>query len=431
MSRQYSLRSLAAVLGLAGIAAACTPPGTEPIAESAARGGMFDRYVAIGNSITAGFQSSGIVDSTQRRSYAFLLAQSMGTRFAIPALQAPGCPPLVNNFQTQTRPGGATATTCLLRASASAADILNNVAVPGATSLDPTSTSTAASNALTTFILGGKTQVQRAIDADPTFVSIWIGNNDLLGPAISSGGTAASLATITTQAQFETNYNAMTDALKAANPDIKGVLVGVVNVVNAPIMFPASAFSGAGGATFKATFDAIACGGTPNSCAETGNSTLLDPSCTSAPGNAALINTFLAHNIRTNAHPSFIVCSPGANALCPPCGDAFVLTTTEQATVTAAVTGYNNFISAEATALGFAYYDPNPLLGSLRTAGTVIRNTPSYCLSLPTCATPTAPFGTGMTLDGVHPGATLHLTIANEVIGAINAKYGTTLPNVF
>lgn len=429
MSRNTSLRGLATVLGLAGIVVSCTPPGTEPILPAAARGGTFDRYVAIGNSITAGYQSGGLVDSTQRRSYAFLLAQSMGTRFAYPQIAGRGCPPLIGNFQTQARTTG-TAVTCDLRAAGTATDLLNNVAVPGAWSVDPTSASTVNSNALTTFILGGKTQVERAVMLDPTFASIWIGNNDLLGPAVSSPGlgTAAALATITNQTQFETNYNAITDALVAVNPEIKGVLVGVVNVTNAPILFPATAF---GTGTFKVTFDAIACGGVPNSCAATGNQTFLDPSCTSAPGNGSLINTFLAHAIRAGQHPSLIVCTPGANALCPPCGDAFVLTTTEQATVTAAVTGYNTFIAAEATALGFAYYDPNSTLVTLKTAGTVIRATPSYCLSLPACATPTAPFGTGMSLDGVHPAASVHLLIANEIIAAINAKYSITLPNVF
>lgn len=428
MSRTTSLR-LATVLGLAGIFASCTPPGTEPILPSAARGDMFDRYVAIGNSITAGFQSGGLVDSTQRRSYAFLLAQSMGTRFAYPQIAGRGCPPLVGNFQTQARTTG-TSSTCDLRSATTATDILNNVAVPGAWSVDPTSTSTNNSTILTSLILGGKTQVDRALMADPTFVSIWIGNNDVLGPAVSSPGlgTAAALATITGQTAFEANYNAITNPLSTANPDIKGVLVGVVNVTNAPIMFPATAF---GTGTFKVTFDAIACGGVPNSCAATGNQTFLDPSCTTAPGNASLIHTFLAHAIRSGQHPSLIVCTPGANALCPPCGDAFVLTTTEQATVTAAVNGYNAFISTEANDLGFAYYDPNPTLVTLKAAGTVIRATPSYCLSLPACATPTAPFGTGMSLDGVHPAASVHLLVANEIIAAINAKYSLTLPNVF
>ena len=54
-----------------------------------------------------------------------------------------------------------------LRVPASVTDVLNNVAVPGARVLDPTSPSTAASNALTTFILGGKSQVQKALDAQP------------------------------------------------------------------------------------------------------------------------------------------------------------------------------------------------------------------------------------------------------------------------
>ena len=54
---------------------------------------MFQNYVALGNSITAGFKSGGIHDSTQRQSYALLLARSMHTRYAFPSLANPGCPP--------------------------------------------------------------------------------------------------------------------------------------------------------------------------------------------------------------------------------------------------------------------------------------------------------------------------------------------------
>jgi phospholipase/lecithinase/hemolysin len=56
--------------------------------------------------------------------------------------------------------------------------------------------------------------------------------------------------------------------------------------------------------------------------------------------------------------------------------------------------------------------------------GTEVRNIPNY-------GSATAPFGTGMSLDGVHPAASVHLKIANDIIAAINAKYSTTLPNVF
>ena len=44
-------------------------------------GDIFKRYVAIGNSITAGYQSGGINDSTQRQSYARVLAGQMGTQY--------------------------------------------------------------------------------------------------------------------------------------------------------------------------------------------------------------------------------------------------------------------------------------------------------------------------------------------------------------
>jgi lysophospholipase L1-like esterase len=417
-----SVRGLALALGVVGVASSCTVPFTDLVAPVAQRGDMFNSYVAIGNSITAGYQSGGLTDSTQKRSYAFLLAQSMGTRFAYPSMNNPGCPSLINNFQTQTRVLG-TGTTCFLRSTASAADVLNNVAVPGAWSGDPTSSSTTTSNALTTFFLGGKTQVQKALDANPTFVSVWIGNNDLLGPSISSGGTstgpAPSLAGITSGAQFQTNYDAILTPLVAANPNLKGVLIGVVNVTNAPIMFAAAALTVP---AFKAGFDAIACGAATSGCFVS-TTTTVDASCGSNP--TALINTFLAFQIRLGAHPSTIACIPtGSSGLLPfPIGDAFILDPTEQTTINTAVTTYNTYISNKATALGFAYYDPNTQLVALRAVGTVVRTVPTLGA--------TGTFGTGMSLDGVHPGAAVHLLIANDMIAAINAKYGSKLPLAF
>jgi hypothetical protein len=42
---------------------------------------LFQNYVSLGNSLTAGYQSGGINDSTQKQSYAVLFAQQAGTRF--------------------------------------------------------------------------------------------------------------------------------------------------------------------------------------------------------------------------------------------------------------------------------------------------------------------------------------------------------------
>src|SRR4051812_2313632 len=69
---------------------------------------LFNTYVAMGNSITAGYQSGGINDSTQMQSYAVLMARAMNTDFRVALLNKPGCPPPVDNFLTQHRVGGLT-----------------------------------------------------------------------------------------------------------------------------------------------------------------------------------------------------------------------------------------------------------------------------------------------------------------------------------
>ncbi|MDQ6871381.1 MAG: SGNH/GDSL hydrolase family protein [Gemmatimonadota bacterium] len=373
-------------------------------------GDIFKSYVALGNSITAGYQSGGIVDSTQRQSYAFLLASRMGTQYHYASLAKPGCPAPIINFNTQARPTGAPP--CALRSTSSITDILNNVAVPGASSYDPTAVNgTPFSNALTTFILGGKTQVQRALDAKPTFVSIGIIGNDYLSFAVQDGRTAA-LAGITPVATFTANYDKTIAQLLAGAPDVKGVIMANVLPTNPPIMFAAAAMSNP---AFKTGFDAQA-----------GTTTTLDPSCTAGgAGATSLINTFLAHQIRAGAHPPIVACVPGgaSGTLPAPIGDILILDPTEQTTINTIVNGYNAYLQNKANSINFAYYDPNTLLTTLKAAGTVIRATPLY-------SSATAPFGTGMSLDGVHPALAVHRLLANDLIAVINTKYGTALTPV-
>ena len=135
---------------------------------------IFTSYVALGNSITAGYQSGGINDSTQKQSYAVLLAHAMNTRFAYPSLVAPGCPPPISNLLTGARVGGATSTgsTCLLRSPGSATATINNVAVPGIATADPTAAVGPNANTLVQLFLGGETMVQKALDNQPTFATV-------------------------------------------------------------------------------------------------------------------------------------------------------------------------------------------------------------------------------------------------------------------
>jgi phospholipase/lecithinase/hemolysin len=138
-----------------------------------------------------------------------------------------------------------------------------------------------------------------------------------------------------------------------------------------------------------------------------------------------LINTFLAHLIRSGAHPPIVACVPGGESglLPAPIGDLLILDPAEQTTVNAIVAGYNTYLQNKANSIGFAFYDPNTLLNTLKAAGTVVRSVPNYGSS-------TQPFGTGMSLDGVHPALAVHRLLANDLIAVINAKYGTSLAPV-
>ena len=405
-----SRNTISAVAGaiMLGLTAGCADNGpTAVVPPNVPANALFTSYVALGNSLTAGYQSGGIDDSTQQRSYAALLAQAMKTRYAYASLAGSGCPPPIVNFQTQARLANGTAATCSLR-NPNTAVALNNVAVPGATSLDPFSVSTSASNTLTTLFLGGKTQVAKAADANPTFISAWIGNNDVLGAALSGilVPTAGVSAGVTSQSAFTTNYTAMVSGLKAI-PTVKGaILIGVLNVAGVPALFPVAALQNP---AFKAGFDQFA-----------GGTTTILPNCLSAPGNQALVSISILAQMRSGAHPLVIGCAknsiPGTLV-----GDIFILDTSEQASLAATVAGYNATIQAAATTNGWAYYDPNPLLVTLKTPGT-------GCINIvPDLANATAPFGACISLDGIHPTVVANRQITTALVTAINAKYGTAI----
>jgi lysophospholipase L1-like esterase len=396
----------AAALALVVTMAACTDEAD--ILGVGTSDPLFASYVALGNSITAGYQSSGINDSTQQQSYARLLAQQMGTRYAYPSLTYPGCAPPIVNFATGAREGGGSESTCALRDNNSVTYALNNVAVPGATSFDPISNSTSSSNPLTTFILGGKSQAARALDADPTFISVWIGNNDVLAAA-ASGVLVASPGIspgVTPVEQFSTNFDSLITILKRAPRLRGGVLIGVVQVAAAPIFFPAQALFNS---EFKSGLDLAA-----------GTSILIHPNCALPANNSSLISFAIISSIRSGAHPAVIACAP--DPLQQPLGQVFVLTADEQTTLAATVTAYNNKIQSVAEENGWAYFDPNPALQQLKTNGCIT--------TVPNLANLNRPFGECISLDGIHPSGRGHREIVNALISVINAKYSTSLQPV-
>src|SRR5207302_944897 len=110
---------------------------------------------------------------------------------------------------------------------------LNNVAFPGADVLEVLNSNygqpqppASALDAYKLFLLGGRTELQRAREVLPTFVTVWVGNNDVLG-AILDPVDAGSAADITPPATFATRYNALMDSIDSFGSVQGGVLLAV------------------------------------------------------------------------------------------------------------------------------------------------------------------------------------------------------------
>jgi hypothetical protein len=340
-----SLVRATAAFALAGVALSCDHDAE--VASPAPADDMFRSYVALGNSITAGAQSDGINDSTQQRSYAVLLARQMRTRFAYPSLVMPGCRPPLSSFQTGARVGtGSTGNTCLFRSATVATDILNNVSVPEHLAGDATANvPNNPNNPLTTLFLGGKTQVQRALDARPTFATVWLGANEVFqatytGLTAPVSGISRGIIPVAT---FTQNYDRLLSQLTAGAPGIKGALIGVLNTTLTPILFPAAALANA---QFMAGLTQ-ASGGQPI--------TVL-PNCT---GSTSLVSLIIAPEMRAGRHPRTISCARTPDPAFPLLGDIWIVDDQEQGQLTTAVTEYNAYLQQKANALDFAYVDMN------------------------------------------------------------------------
>jgi hypothetical protein len=418
---------VAAALGALVFTAACIEhEAVLPPVTPQPGGDLLTRYVAMGNSITAGLQSGGINDSTQMESFAVMLAEQAGADFNVPLLQSPGCPPpFVAPFGP--RIGNLPDDTCLLR-EPSVRRPLQNLAVPQALIASALDFEVAA-NALTTLILGGRSQAQAMRDADPTLVSVWLGNNDALAPAIV--GNPALLPPLNA---FAAEAEAIAGEIEATNAQ-DAVFIGVVDAIAAsPILQP--------GAYFWALYqqDPAAFGGKP-----------VNDNCAPIDFATGQPNPLGAHMVsfRIVPDPRFpeIDCSGDAY----PEGDVrrgmHLLTLEEQQTVRARVHEYNAALESTATSRGWIYIDPaSVFLPALMDGPPFNRMRKCQMLAgaqtmeqfqqavLQSCPVPPqlggAPnfFGDWVSFDGTHPAKPAHIAIANAIIAEINAKHGLSIP---
>ncbi|MGH7674640.1 MAG: SGNH/GDSL hydrolase family protein [Gemmatimonadales bacterium] len=394
-------RLSAAALGLLVGATACSDDELFHPANLTLADQRFERYVAMGNSITAGFQSGGINDSTQLQSYAVLLSRQMGTPFFTPLMNRPGCPPPYTNIFTNTRVGGGTGTTCLLRrAQTPPSPYISNVAVPGAEVIDAIANLGPGTNAnaLTTFFLGGLTQTQMMRRVDPTFVTVWIGNNDVLGAALAS-----DTALLTPTATFQANYTALLDSVTSTGASAVLVKVGVGDTSLIPYFSRGTTYFAIKNGlalpdTFPTAFTVL-----PNCAPPRGDSVLVG-----FPVGAALIGAAAAGT------PTTLDCADTTQAIQP----------AEYGRLRGASAGYNAVIDAQAAARTWPTLDLNAAFDSVRAAGGV-RAFPRLGQA---CSA--NPFGTAFSCDGVHPSMSSHKLVANKLIETINAAYGTTMARI-
>ncbi|MBI5464062.1 MAG: hypothetical protein HY966_03800, partial [Ignavibacteriales bacterium] len=237
------------------------------------------KYVAIGNSLAAGYQSNGLYQSAQGYSYPNIIADQMKVagaslgQFEQPWYSDPGnADPATGKAAryeiiSLTGPvigpkgltAGAPTNTALARP-------YDNLGVPGAVIfdfLDTTSITVKAgaprNNPFFSLVMRnqaafGKRLLDQAKALNPGIVSFWLGNNDVLGYATSGGVSSTTLqpTTPTATSTFTALYNQAIDSLKANLPNAKLVLATIPDVTTIPFFTTIGPKVGAllGGAKF-------------------------------------------------------------------------------------------------------------------------------------------------------------------------------------
>ena len=383
-------------------------------------GGLFERYVALGNSITAGFQSLGINDSTQRQAYPYLLAQQANANFTLPLLSRPGCPPpLAGPFSSTTIAGTPLGqAVCFFRASPTPR-LINNLAVPGANILDAidhTANENAGDtfNRLQTFILGGRSQVDAMLDADPTFISVMLGSGDALGAALD--GDAGALTHL---ASFQASLDELETAINST--DAQAVLViGAVNANVMPALQPGLFY-------WAVKQDPSTAPLLPkevsNNCAPV--NLLGQPN--------RLAANIISYTVLFDPTVAEISCADDAPYVLPPA---------EQQAISVRVGEYNAALQQTAADNGWVFFDVNAWLTPALADPVLLRKCQGLATArtaeeiraaiLATCPSPVPSVGFGrfMSFDGIHPSAEAHRLVTQALIDTLNEALDIDIPRL-
>ncbi len=438
----------------------------------------FSNYVSLGNSLTAGYCDNALFIEGQANSYPAILADQFalvgGGEFKIPytndntgGLLLGGNviagPRLYFNGAGPAPVTGIPTT----EVSTVLAGPFNNMGVPGAKSfhlLAPGYGNVAgvatgqanpyfvrfASSPSTTILADAAAQ-------DPTFFSLWIGNNDVLGYATSGGSGTNQTGNfnpatygpndITDPNVFANVYTALVDGMTANGA--QGVVANLPYVTTIPFFTTVPhnpvPLNAATAAQLNAGFSAYNNGllfaqsvGLLTADEVTRRTISFTASTTNR---VVMVDSFLT-NLAAYGIPSYrqatsedLVVLPARsfigtvvggnpaqiNGVSVPLADNWILSKDEILEVKTATDAYNATIQSIASAKGLAFVDANALMTRVANGGITADNF---------TVTSTYVTGGGFSLDGVHPGPRGYALISNEFIKAINATYGSNFKGV-
>jgi lysophospholipase L1-like esterase len=470
----------------------------EPVSAGSAN---FTKYVALGDSFAAGYSDGALFVEAQKGAYPNILAQQFaeagGGAFSTPLMgdnigglllggNVIAGQRLYFNGSAPVAVSGAPTTNVATKVTGP----FGNLGVPGAKSYHLVAAgygnvAGVAAGLANPYYARFATSATSTVLADavaqtPTFFSLWIGGNDVLGYA-TSGGIGVNQTgnmnpatygsnDITDPTVFASVYNSLVTGLTANSA--KGVVANLPYVNTLPFFttVPVSPLSpaalGANLATLNAqlygplkqVLTAFGAGDRINLLSATAANPLLirDESLTNlqaqltaaftpslGAATAAFYGAVFGQARQTTSADLVLLTTQSAIGAAPtaansglgiappaplnsfgisyPLQDMHVLIPTEVAQIKVATDAYNVSIKAIADAKGLAFVDAKAIMDKLSTTGIVANNF---------TMTSTFVFGGSFSLDGVHPSPRGYALISNAFIDAINSKYSSTLKKV-
>ncbi|MAE07771.1 MAG: hypothetical protein CL661_03300 [Bacteroidetes bacterium] len=415
----------------------------------------FTSYVAIGNSLTAGYADGALYTSGQEYGWANILAGQFkevggNGQFNIPMMPTEdgvgvSFPGLVTKFvlgysedclgNTSLGPVRAVANPDQLKlltelvTSVSADGPFNNTGVPGIKVVNLFAPGLGLLNPYYGRMADNPATdklIDEVAKVDPTFFSLWVGNNDVLDYATSGGINSITPLEGPIGVGFTSTYAAAVQTIMASAN--KGVLANIPGVTSAAF-FTTIHYNvvdiddqltvddlNAEYALYNATMEQL--GESYRINFQLGNNPMV------IMDETMLVPEPLKFRQMTNDE-LVLLSIPQDSIRCAmwgsvkPVSDKYILTISEITEVTAAITAYNEIIKQTAETNGLAYVDFNSFLIEASTVGVVFDG-----------ITFTTDFITGnmFSLDGIHLTPQGNAVVANYFIDAINSTYNSNIP---